>query len=157
MDNKIKMYCLTHKKVNFLEELSYNLVNISSKNISSKYLNCDTQDNIVNKEKYYAELTFHYWYWKNKLNIAEEQWIGFCQRRRFWTKSKIIENEIEKNKIKNNLLLEIPNELSKFESFLYCNPFSSIAFFKFCLNFSRTIGFTSALMLESFIFILKSL
>ena len=52
MDNKIEMYCLTHKRVNFLEELSYNLVNISSKPISPKYLNCDTQGNIINKEKY---------------------------------------------------------------------------------------------------------
>jgi len=121
MDNKIEMYCLTHKRVNFLEDFNYNLVNISSKPISTKYLNCDTQDNIINKEKYYAELTFHYWYWKNKINIAEDNWIGFCQRRRFWTKSKIPESKIEKNQIKKNLLMEIPNELSNFESFL-CEP-----------------------------------
>ena len=42
----------------------------------------------------------------------------FCQRRRFWTKIKILENKIEKNEMKKNLLTEIPNELSKFESFL---------------------------------------
>ncbi len=87
MDNKIEMYCLTHKRVNFLEELSYNLVNISSKPISPKYLNCDTQGNIINKEKYYAELTFHYWYWKNKLNISEEKWVGFL------SKKKILDQE----------------------------------------------------------------
>ena len=118
MDNKIEMYCLTHKRVNFLEDLNYNLVNISSKPISSNYLNCDTEENIINKEKYYAELTFHYWYWKNKINTSEDNWIGFCQRRRFWTKIKILENKIEKNEMKKNLLTEIPNELSKFESFL---------------------------------------
>ena len=77
MDNKIEMYCLTHKRVNFLEDLDYKLVNISSSPISSKYLNCDTHKNIIHKEKFYAELTFHYWYWKNKINISEDKWIGF--------------------------------------------------------------------------------
>ena len=81
MDNKIEMYCLTHKRVNFLEGLNYNLVNISSKPISSNYLNCDTEENIINKEKYYAELTFHYWYWKNKINTSEDNWIGLPEKK----------------------------------------------------------------------------
>ena len=86
MNNEIEMYCLTHKRINFLENFSYKLVNISSNPISLEYLNCDNGDNIIDKEKYYAELTFHYWFWKNKLNSLGNKWIGFCQRRRFWTK-----------------------------------------------------------------------
>ena len=40
------------------------------------------------KEKYYSELTFHYWFWKNKLkSYRNNDWIGFCQKRRFWLKS----------------------------------------------------------------------
>ena len=51
MDNKIEMYCLTHKRVNFLEDLNYNLVNISSKPISSNYINCDNQrPSAINKK-----------------------------------------------------------------------------------------------------------
>ena len=42
-----------------------------------------SKENIYNKEKHYSELAFHYWYWKNKLDINNENWIGFCQRRRF--------------------------------------------------------------------------
>ena len=88
MKNKIEMYCITHKRVNFLEDLDYALVNVGQDNISKKYLNCNTGDNIIKKEKYYSELTFHYWFWKNKLDINRDNWVGFCQRRRFWTKKK---------------------------------------------------------------------
>jgi len=121
MNNEIEMYCLTHKRVNFLENFSYKLVNISSNPISLEYLNCDNGDNIIDKEKYYAELTFHYWFWKNKLNLLENKWIGFCQRRRFWTKKKLLNDKIDIENLKENLLQEIPNELSKYESFL-CEP-----------------------------------
>ena len=69
MKNKIEMYCITHKRVSFLEGLNYVLVNVGADNISKKYLNCDTGNNIIKKEKYYSELTFHYWFWKNKLDI----------------------------------------------------------------------------------------
>ena len=47
MNEKIKMFCLTHKKVNFLEDYKYNLVNIGEKEISSNYLNCNLGDNII--------------------------------------------------------------------------------------------------------------
>ena len=44
--------------------------------------------NIFEKEVYYSELTFQYWYWKNKLDINDKSWIGFCQKRRFWLKKE---------------------------------------------------------------------
>lgn len=115
LNKNIQMYCITHKKVKFIEKTNYNLVNVGSEYISQRYLNCNTGDNIIHKEKFYSELTFHYWFWKNNLVVGDNQWIGFCQRRRFWIKNKIENN----NKFLRNDLLEIiPEELSKYESFL---------------------------------------
>ena len=118
MKNKIEMYCITHKRVSFLEDLDYILVNVGSDNISKKYLNCDTGENIIKKEKYYSELTFHYWFWKNKLDINKDNWVGFCQRRRFWTKKKINSQLINSLIVKENLLKEIPINCENFDSFL---------------------------------------
>ena len=83
---KIEMYCVTNKKVKLLEDIPYNLAAVGKSNFTSDYIKCDKADNIFHKEKYYSELTFHYWYWKNKLQISESKWIGFCQKRRFWLK-----------------------------------------------------------------------
>ena len=72
MKNNIEMYCITHKRVSFLEDLDYVLVNVGSDNISKKYLNCDTGENIIKKEKYYSELTLSvgifYFGKKNRIN-----------------------------------------------------------------------------------------
>ena len=62
LNNKIEMYSITHKRVKFIENTNYNLVNVGKNHISDKYLNCDTGDNIIDKEKFYSELTFHYWF-----------------------------------------------------------------------------------------------
>ena len=69
LNNKIEMYSITHKRVKFIENTNYNLVNVGKNHISDKYLNCDTGDNIIDKERFYSELTFHYWFWKNKLKF----------------------------------------------------------------------------------------
>ena len=69
LNNKIEMYSIRHKRVKFIENTNYNLVNVGKNHISDKYLNCDTGDNIIDKERFYSELTFHYWFWKNKLKF----------------------------------------------------------------------------------------
>ena len=88
--NNLSIYCVTNKSLSFLEKLPLKLVGVGSENFSNEYLRCNTRDNIYYKEKYYSELTFHYWYWKNLLNTEKSKWIGFCQKRRFWIKSKTI-------------------------------------------------------------------
>ncbi len=118
INNKIEMYSITHKRVKFIENTNYNLVNVGKNHISDKYLNCDTGDNIIDKERFYSELTFHYWFWKNKLKFEHERWIGFCQRRRFWTKTKISENNVNYNSVKSNLLETIPEKFNNYDSFL---------------------------------------
>lgn len=40
--------------------------------------------NISDKNKYYAELTGHYWVWKNFLQTTDAEYIGFCHYRRFF-------------------------------------------------------------------------
>ena len=73
--------------------------------MSSNYIRCDIDDNIFYKEQYYSELTFHYWYWKNLLTSENQnEWIGFCQRRRYFVKDKI-NQRVDLNNI-NGLLLE---------------------------------------------------
>ena len=29
--------------------------------------------------------TYHYWIWKNYLDKLNNEWIGFCQYRKFWS------------------------------------------------------------------------
>ena len=88
-----------------------------------KYLRCDNKINIYNKEKYYSELTFHYWYWKNILpNENDNQWIGFCQKRRYWINC---ENPtvVDKENINQHLYEYAPENWEQFDVIL-CKPLS---------------------------------
>ena len=84
--NKLEMYCITNKVVNLLNETNYKVGWVGVEKPPNNYILCNTQDNIFFKEKYYSELTFQYWYWKNMLHEDNSNWIGFCQKRRFWIK-----------------------------------------------------------------------
>ena len=87
--NKLKIFCVTNEKLNYLENLPLTLVGVGKKKFPKKYINCLKGKNIQNKEKNYSELTFHYWFWKNKLaKFDKNTWIGFSQKRRFWVKNK---------------------------------------------------------------------
>ena len=81
--------------------------------IKDEFLRDITGDNISNKNPFYGEYTFHYWLWKNKLEKLDEEWIGFCQYRKFWgiQKNPSINDNLEEcykqiinyiNKKKNN-------------------------------------------------------
>ena len=95
------MFCITNKVFSYLNKLSYRLAGVGQENFPKKYYLANTLDNIFHKEKYYSELTFHYWFWKNKLNkIRENTWIGFCQKRRFWIKKKSLSQDINLNNLK---------------------------------------------------------
>jgi len=112
MENKsidLELYCVTNKRTKFLENTNYNLCWVGSEKAPDNYLRCDSGINIFSKEKYYSELTFQYWYWKNMLDLNSKKWIGFCQKRRFWAKEN-------KNKITNsNQISEIILDQSKKE------------------------------------------
>ena len=119
--NKIKTYCVSNIVSNNLKILNLNLVGVGKKEFPAEYLNCKTGINIQSKERYYSELTFHYWFWKNMLeNFDTNHWIGFCQKRRFWLKedSKEINNIFD---LKENILREIPKKWEHYDAFL-CTP-----------------------------------
>jgi len=118
--SNLEIFCVTNKKVFFLENTNYNLAAVGKGDFNKNYIRCDDGDNIYYKEKNYSELTFHYWLWKNGLNkFNDDTWIALCQRRRFWLNSR--KND-EKNKpIKDKILNSIPDEWSNFDSVI-CEP-----------------------------------
>ena len=116
---KLQIYCVTDKEIPFLEESDYKLAAVGKKKFSDKYLKCDFKDNIFHKEENYSELTFHYWFWKNQLqNHHEDEWIGFCQKRRFWLNSK---KDNQRDDISKMILKSIPKEWENYDAVL-CQP-----------------------------------
>ena len=99
---KITIFCVTNDKQNHLANLPVKLVGVGTKKFSNKYLTCLKGKNIQRKQKNYSELTFHYWFWKNYLKkFNNYEWIGFCQKRRFWVKGN--------NKVKTFKILKKKN------------------------------------------------
>ena len=117
--NNLIIYCVTNKESKLLETLPFKLAGVGKKKFSSKYINCNSKKNIQKKEKYYSELTFHYWFWKNQLNLKDNNtWFGFCQKRRFWLNSKSVS---ENDDILNVILQSIPKEWNNYEAVI-CEP-----------------------------------
>ena len=63
----IKIFCVTNKIVPTLDKTNLILAGVGQTKFPDNYLKCDGENNIFHKEKFYSELTFHYWYWKNML------------------------------------------------------------------------------------------
>ncbi len=104
----LELYCVTNKRTKFLENSNYKLGWVGLEKAPENYLKCDNGINIFSKEKYYSELTFHYWYWKNILDLNNKNWIGFCQKRRFWLQEN--NNEQTKNKQISEIILNKPQK-----------------------------------------------
>tara|TARA_B110000858_G_scaffold41784_1_gene47707 strand:- start:714 stop:1520 length:807 start_codon:yes stop_codon:yes gene_type:complete len=117
----LKIYCVTNKVINFVDNTNYNIGWVGEEKAPKNYISCNSKDNIFFKEKYYSELTFQYWYWKNMIDLKEDNWIGFCQKRRFWINKNSINNEIEKNSFSNHVLQSVPDEWEGFDSVI-CKP-----------------------------------
>ena len=86
--NSLQMYCLSLNEEDYhkIKALNYTPVGLGNKKFNSSWLRDNTGTNITEKNSYYGEYTFHYWFWKNKLtSISDNTWIGFCAYRRFWT------------------------------------------------------------------------
>ena len=100
MREKIEIYCITNKRLIALEDSNYKLAGVGKGYFPKLYLKSNTNDNIFYKEKYYSELTFQYWYWKNILKVNNNEWVGFCQKRRFWIKKDFDKKKINKQNFK---------------------------------------------------------
>ncbi len=119
--NRMDIYCVTNKRVKFLENFSYKLSWVGDQSAPKNYLRCDNKNNIFFKEKYYSELTFQYWYWKNLINLEKNEWVGFCQKRRFWIKPDVKIKNINESNIKEHLIIE-PLETWKQYDSIICKP-----------------------------------
>ena len=121
MEN-LKIYCVTNKKLDFVSKSNYFFGWVGEEPAPKDYLTCNTQDNIFIKERFYSELTFHYWYWKNQLKKENDtDWIGFCQKRRFWIKDEAKEKNINTNNA-NDFLVDKVEELPKNIESIICKP-----------------------------------
>ncbi len=117
----IKLFCVTDKPLPKLENTNLILAGVGKYNFTSKYIDTSTKINIFNKEEYYSELTFHYWYWKNLLNSEDCEWIGFCQKRRFWINKDSVNLNLNYQNINEHLLKEVDKSWENSNSIL-CDP-----------------------------------
>jgi len=118
MENS-KLYCFgIHDEVlSAIKHLNYIPVGLGSNTINKEWLKDNTGENISHKNKYYSELTFYYWLWKNKFKeMPNNEWIGFSQYRRHWKKNTepIKDNYL----IKDEVLQNIPDEWQEYETIL---------------------------------------
>ncbi len=116
---KLSIFCCSHFHNEKIEKLSYVIPAGTGKNNYPKNWFSDKEGkNISHLNRNYAELTFHYWIWKNFLdNFSKNDMIGFCQYRRFWLK-KNHEEQISYENLNQNLLNENNFEFDESEVFL---------------------------------------
>ena len=119
--SNLKIYCVTDKIINPLDDQSYSIGWVGKDNPPHNYITCNDKINIFHKEKHYSELTFHYWYWKNLLNFEENSWVGFCQKRRYWIKKESVNKNINLSNYNEHILKSPPIEWGNYESII-CNP-----------------------------------
>ena len=129
------MYCLSMepKHLDLIKSFNYIPVGLGKNIFSEDWVTDNNGNNISHKNKYYGEYTFHYNLWKNGLNKIENNWVGFCQYRKFWT----IENKKNPksiNELNSLLLKKIPKEYEKFDVILgteeYVNKMKIMKFLK---------------------------
>jgi hypothetical protein len=116
MDNlRIFCMCLDNDYLDIVKKLNYIPVGLKNKNFSNEWLLDNTLKNISEKNPYYGEYTFYYWYWKNLLPKKKiNEWVGFCSYRELWGEHKNIK---EKNSIKS-LLKNLPKEWENYEAII---------------------------------------
>ena len=130
------MYCLTTRDedLEMIKSLGYLPVGLGENIKSNGFLRDNSNENIFKKNDYYGEYTFHYWMWKNYLDKLDDEWIGFCQYRKFWTTTEHNIKNISFENFKKVLLKEISDNDDKFESIignqLYINQFKLTKFIK---------------------------
>ncbi len=133
---KLKMFCLSMdpSHLNKITKLNYIPVGLGNKNYNNKWMTDKEGNNMSKKNEFYGEYTFHYWLWKNSLGNFSDEWIGFCQYRKFWTLNEFDLNTNNFEEFKANILKEIPNNYEKFESIIgvpiYTNHFRLSKFIK---------------------------
>ena len=137
------MFCLSlyPQHLYNLKVINYIPVGLGERNFNNEWIRDNVGENISNKNKYYGEYTFHYWFWKNMIDdMPEQKWIGFCAYRRYWANNNhLTTNELSKivnNKnFKQYVLKDISNDWLDYETILVEKiPFGKIKFSKIIKN-----------------------
>ncbi len=118
MNSDLKIFCVTNKPIPLLEKTNLIMAGVGTNEFSSKYIKSLDKENIFHKEKYYSELTFHYWYWKNLLAKEDSEWVGFCQKRRFWIKQDSRDELINFKNIEKHILKKPDNDWENYNSII---------------------------------------
>ena len=108
--NNLEIFCICidNRLLKKIRSTNYTPVGLGSDKFSSDWVTDKEGANISYKNKFYGEQTFHYWFWKNKLNKVEKnKWIGFCGYRRFWKNQN---SNIEKFTQFNEKILQTKDE-----------------------------------------------
>ena len=111
------MYCICihDRYYKIINKLGYIPVGLGKEILLEGWLRDDKGENISEKNEFYGEYTFHYWFWKNKIDqIENETWIGFCAYRRFWLNNK----KIVSTPNENNFLFNVPEEWNNYDVIL---------------------------------------
>lgn len=110
----INHYCITGKYHQYLDKINLNIVLSGAatkdlKNIPTSWFKDSTEINISKKNKNFGTLSTHYWIWKNRLDlINDDEWIGINHYRRFWIKKNV--TNITASNLKENILREVPKD-----------------------------------------------
>ena len=109
MEKKLDMFCLSLNPEHFdlIKALNYIPVGLGKSSFGKNWLTDKGIKNISQKNEFYGEYTFHYRLWKND-EIKTNNWIGFCQYRKFWVKKKITNNNLTFEELKTKTLEVIP-------------------------------------------------
>ena len=118
--NNLKMFCICihNDLLQKVKNLNYIPVGLGNEKFNQEWLRDNTGVNISNKNKFYGEYSFHYWFWKNKIkDLDDKTWIGFCAYRRFWLNDNDKDN-FEKIKFNENVLNNVPKIWNDYEVIL---------------------------------------
>tara|TARA_B100001564_G_C20665249_1_gene683455 strand:+ start:732 stop:1538 length:807 start_codon:yes stop_codon:yes gene_type:complete len=139
----MKMFCITINQDHYekIKKIGYLPVCLGKKKLDYNFISDNNGESISEKNPFYGEYTFHYWIWKNEIKNLEDNWIGFCQYRKYWVDKKAHENINGLTNLNEVVLKEIPSKLSSYESILgepiFINQFKPLKFLK--KNFTQMI------------------
>ena len=116
LDATIYCYSGHHKMLSEIKKIGYIPVGLGNDKFSEEWIRDNTLVNISHKNRYYAELTFYYWFWKNILpKKKDNRWVGFCSYRELWGNKKKI---TKGSKFEDAVITEIPKEWEKFDTII---------------------------------------
>ncbi len=113
---KIYCMCLHDHHLDNLKKLNYIPVGLGKNSFTNDWLRDNTEKNISNKNAYYGEYSFYYWFWKNILDkIDNNTWVGFSGYRYHWSQTNNIQSDnlnkiINKDNFSQYILRNIPKE-----------------------------------------------